>query len=424
MSKQDIKIVYVPVGRLRPAEYNPRKISDDALVQLKESISRFQMIDPVIVNSAPKRKDIVIGGHMRLRAAKELGCKSVPVVYVNIPSIEKEKELNLRLNRNTGEWDFSKLKAFDLELLLDIGFDDSDLTNIWDENLETEDDGFDIEKELAKITKPKTKLGDLYQLGAHRLICGDSTDPAVLKKLVGKDAVSMIYSDPVYNIGVDYNKGIGGKKSYGGTVNDKRTDTEYRAFLRTTLENALAVSKPDTHVYYWCDESYIWIIQELYRELGIENKRVCMWIKNGHNPTPGVAFNKCYEPCVYGVRGKPHLTKGIDNLNEVFNKELTTGNRLIDDILDLLNIWLVKRMAGQDYQHATAKPPTLHEKAIRRCTRPGDLILDSFGGSGSTLIAAEQLKRRSALVELEPIFCDLIVKRYEALTHTKAKKLN
>jgi DNA modification methylase len=424
MSKQDIKIVYVPVGTLRPAEYNPRKISDDALAQLKESISRFQMVDPVIVNSAPKRSGVVIGGHMRLRAAKELGHKTVPVVYVSIPNIEKEKELNLRLNRNTGEWDFSKLKAFDLKLLLGIGFDDSDLTNIWDENLDTEDDGFDVEKELAKITKPKTKLGDLFQLGTHRLICGDSTDPTVLRKLIGKDAVSMIYNDPVYNIGVDYNKGIGGKKSYGGMVNDKRTDTEYRTFLRTTLENALAISKPDTHVYYWCDESYIGLIQDLYRELGIENKRVCVWIKNGHNPTPGVAFNKCYEPCVYGVRGKPHLTKGIDNLNEVFNKELTTGNRLIDDILDLLNIWLVKRIAGQDYQHATAKPPTLHEKAIRRCTRPGDLILDSFGGSGSTLIAAEQLKRRSALVELEPIFCDLIVKRYEALTHRKAKKLN
>lgn len=149
-----------------------------------------------------------------------------------------------------------------------------------------------------------------------------------------------------------------------------------------------------------------------------------MWIKNGHNPTPGVAFNKCYEPCIYGTRGRPYLAKGIDSLNEVFNKELTTGNRLIDDILDLLNIWLVKRMAGQDYQHATAKPPTLHEKAIRRCTRPGDLILDSFGGAGSTLVAADQLKRRSVLVELEPVFCDLIIKRYENLTHTKAKKLN
>lgn len=419
-----IQIVEVPVDELRSANYNPRKISDEALAQLKESISRFQMVDPIIVNSAPKRRGIVIGGHQRLRAAKELGHKNVPVVYVNISSVEKEKELNLRLNRNTGEWDFSKLKSFDMGTLLDVGFDDDDLANIWDENLETEDDGFDIDKELAKITKPKTKLGDVYQLGIHRLICGDSTDPMVLKKLVGNSQVSMIYSDPVYNIGVDYDKGIGGKKSYGGEVNDKRSPNEYRTFLKKSIEAALSVAKEDVHVFYWNDESQIGLVQSLFEELGIINRRVCMWIKNGHNPTPGVAFNKCYEPCIYGTRGKPYLTKGIDNLNEVFNKELTTGNRLIDDILDLLNIWLVKRMAGQDYQHATAKPPTLHEKSIRRCTHPDDLILDSFGGSGSTLIAAEQLKRRSALVELEPVFCDLIVKRYEALTHTKAKKLN
>lgn len=421
---KDITIVEVPINELQQANYNPRKISDEALSQLKESIKRFQMVDPIIVNSALKRKNIVIGGHQRLRAAKELGHKTVPVVYVNIPNVEKEKELNLRLNRNTGEWDFSKLKSFDMSTLLNIGFDENDLSYIWDENLETDDDGFDVEKELAKITKPKTKLGDLYQLGAHRLICGDSTDPEVLKKLIGKDMVSMIYSDPVYNIGVDYNKGIGGKKSYGGEVNDKRSPNEYRSFLKKGMEAALSVTKDDVHIFYWNDESQIGLIQSLFDELGITNRRVCMWIKNGHNPTPGVAFNKCYEPCIYGTRGKPHLAKGMDSLNEVFNKELTTGNRLIDDILDLLNIWLVKRMAGQDYQHATAKPPTLHEKAIRRCTRPGDLILDSFGGSGSTLIAAEQLKRHSALVELEPVFCDLIVKRYENLTHTKAKKLN
>lgn len=411
------------VNDLLPYEANPRVISDKQMEDLKKSLRMFNLVELPAIDADNR----IIAGHQRLKALQLLG-RGEEQIEVRVPNrkltkAEFERYL-VTSNAVGGDWDFSKLKSFDLELLLDIGFDDEDIASIWDGNLETEDDGFDIEKELAKITKPKTKLGDLYQLGMHRLICGDSTNLAVLKKLVGKDAVLMIYSDPVYNIGVDYNKGIGGKKSYGGTVNDKRTDTEYKAFLRTTLENALAVSKPDTHVYYWCDESYIWLIQELYRELGIENKRVCMWIKNGHNPTPGVAFNKCYEPCVYGVRGKPHLTKGIDNLNEVFNKELTTGNRLIDDILDLLNIWLVKRMAGQDYHHATAKPPTLHEKAIRRCTRPGDLILDSFGGSGSTLIAAEQLKRRSALVELEPIFCDLIVKRYEALTHTKAKKLN
>ncbi len=423
MNKQDISIVYVPVGDLRPAPYNPRKISDEAFAHLKESIARFRMIDPVIVNSAPKRRGVVIGGHMRLRAAKELGLKTVPVVYVNLPSLEKEKELNLRLNHNTGEWDFSKLKLFDIDALLDTGFDAEDLAHIWDENLETEDDGFEVDKELFKIKKPKTKLGDLYQLGPHRLICGDSTEPSVLKRLVGKDRASMIYSDPVYNIGIDYDRGIGGKQAYGGAVNDKRSPAEYRAFLKKSLEAALAVAKDDAHVFYWNDESQIGLVQSLFEEIGIANRRVCMWIKNGQNPTPSVAFNKCYEPCIYGTRGKPYLAKGVDSLNEIFNKEITTGNRAIDDILDLLNIWLVKRMAGQDYQHATAKPPTLHEKAIRRCTRPGDLILDSFGGSGSTLVAAQQLKRRAFLVELEPAFCDLIIKRYEALSHEKARKL-
>jgi len=330
----------------------------------------------------------------------------------------------LTSNAVGGDWDFSKLKSFDIGLLLDIGFEESDLSHIWDENLETEDDGFEIEKELARIKRPRTKLGDVYQLGSHKLICGDSTDPAILKKLFGEERAAMIYSDPVYNIGVNYDSGIGQKQNYGGNVNDHRTDEEYRVFLKKTLENALAVAKDDVHVFYWCDESYVWMIQGLYRELGITNKRICLWIKNGQNPTPGVAFNKCLEPCIYGVRGKPYVTKGIDNLNEILNKEVTTGNRLTDDILDLLNIWLVKRLAGNEYTHATAKPPTLHEKAIRRCTRPGDIILDSFGGSGSTLIAAEQLKRRAYVVELEPIFCDLHIARYEKLTNTKARKIN
>lgn len=414
---EKIAIVYVAIELLKAATYNPRKILDDALRHLVESIRKFGFKDPVIVNSAPNRKNIVIGGHMRLLAAKALGYTEVPVVYVSLPNIKKEQELNLRLNRNTGQWDFEKLKAFDPGLLLNIGFDDADLSTIWDQTLEAEDDGFDVEKELKKIGKPKTKLGDLIELGPHKLICGDATDPVVLKKLFCNERTAMIYSDPVYNLkgAVDYSKGVGGRANYGGSVNDTRTDDEYKLFLKKSMEAALAVAKDAVHLFYWCDESYIWLLQTLYRELGIENKRVNLWIKNSQNPTPGVAFNKCYEPCVYGVRGKPYLTKGIDNLNEIFNKEVGTGNRLIDDILDMLNIWLVKRLAGSEYTHATAKNPLLHERAIRRCSKPGDIILDSFGGSGSTLVAAHQLKRRAYLVELEPQFCDLIIARYKKL---------
>lgn len=418
---KELNIVYVPVGDLKPAEYNPRKISKEALAQLKESISRFELVDPVIVNGAPKRKNIVIGGHMRLRAAKELGHKTVPVVYVQIPSLKKEQELNLRLNRNTGEWDFEKLKFFEMDFLSDVGFSDIDLSNVWTENLETENDEFDEEKELKQIKEPKTKVGDLIQLGGHRLICGSSTDPKVLARLFGEERAAMIYSDPPYNINIDYNGGIGGKQSYGGNVLDTRTDSEYKEFITKTMVAALSVAKPDTHVFYWCDQIYIGLMQEMYRELGIANKRVCLWLKNSQNPVPSVAFNKCYEPCVYGLRGKPYIAKSIQNLNEVLNKEITTGNNLIEETLDHLDVWLVKRLSGKDYEHATSKPPKLHEKAIRRCTKPGEIILDSFSGSGSTMIAAEQLKRRVYAVELEPAFCDLAIKRYEKLTGNKAK---
>jgi DNA modification methylase len=416
---KELNIVYVPISDLKPAEYNPRKISKEALEQLKESISRFELVDPIIVNAAPRRKNVVIGGHMRLRAAKENGLKNVPVVYVRIPNLKKEKELNLRLNKNTGEWDFEKLKFFEPDFLTDIGFDDTDLSSIWSENIEVEEDAWDEEKELKKITKPTTRVGDLIRLGKHRLICGSSTDPKVLARLFGEDRASMIYSDPPYNINIDYNAGIGGKQSYGGNVLDTRTDIEYKEFITQTLTAALSVTKKDTHVFYWCDQIYIGLIQDLYRTLGIANKRVCLWLKNSQNPVPGVAFNKCYEPCTYGVRGKPYITKSIQNLNEVMNKEITTGNNLIEETLDHLDVWMVKRLSGKEYEHATSKPPKLHEKAIRRCTRPGDIILDSFSGSGSTMIAAEQLKRRVYAVELEPAFCDLAIKRYEKLTGNK-----
>ena len=411
------------VNDLLPYQANPRKINDQQIEDLKRSIKKFNLAEIPAINTDGK----IVAGHQRIKALQLLG-RGEELIDIRLPNraLTKEEFERYLISSNAlgGSWDTELLKSFDIEMLMDIGMDENTLANIWDENLSTEDDEFQVEKELAKITKPKTKLGDIFALGSHRIACGDSTDPNVLEKLFGKDQASMIYSDPVYNLKIPYDKGIGGKQNYGGNVNDNRTDEEYKAFLKKSLENALTVVKPDTHVFYWCDESYIWLLQTIYRELGIENKRVCLWVKNGHNPTPNIAFNKCFEPCVYGVRNKPYLAKNIHNLNEVFNQEVTTGNRLIDDILDLFNIWLVKRLAGNDYLHATSKPPTLHEKAIRRCTRPGDIILDSFLGSGSTLISAEQLKRRCYGVELEPVFCDLIINRFERLANVKAKKLN
>lgn len=421
MSSKQIAIAHVAVASLRPAEYNPRTISKEAFAQLKESIARFEMVDPIIVNSASERMNVVIGGHMRLKAAKELGHATIPVVYVNVPELEREKELNLRLHKNTGEFDFELLAQLDFDLLLDVGFNKNELSERWSDIFKSEADAFDEEEELAKITVPTTQLGDLIELGPHRLICGDSTKPETLKRLFGEEKAAMIYSDPIYNIKIDYDKGISGKASYGGHVNDNMSDVEYRAFLKASMEAALAVTQEDAHVFYWSDQTYIGLIQSLYAELGITNKRVCIWLKNGQNPTPGVAFSKCYEPCTYGVRGKPYLNKKITKLNEVLNGDATTGNNLLSESLDHLDVWMMNRLPGKSYKHSTSKPPTLHGKAIRRCTKPGDIILDSFSGSGSTLIAGEQLKRRVYAVELEPVFCDLAIKRYEQLTGIKAK---
>jgi len=408
---------------LVPNIKNPRTISSKQIEALKRSLKKFDLVELPVIDT----NNQVIAGHQRLMVLKLLGREDekIPVRVPNRKLTQKEYDQYLiTSNAVTGDWDFEKLKAFDLDMLLDVSFDQIELSNFWDKELEVKDEDFDVEKELAKIKKPQTKLGDLILLGPHKLICGNSGDPEVLKKLLGNDRASIIYSDPPYNLKFDYNKGLGGKKNYGAEVKDDRTYAEYKEFLKKSIEAALSVTQENSHIFYWSDQIYIGLVQELYRELGISNKRVCLWIKNGHNPTPNSAFNKCYEPCTYGTRGKPYIAKNITNLNEVMNKEITTGNNLLEETLDNLDVWLVKRLSGKNYEHATSKPPKLHEKAIRRCTMPGDIILDSFSGSGSTLIAGEQLKRKVYAVELEPVFCDLAIRRWEKLTGKKVKVIH
>lgn len=410
------------VDSLIPYDANPRTLSDKQLSELKRSLTRFNLVEIPAIDTSNR----IIAGHQRLKVLQLLGRgnEEIDVRVPNRPLSEKEYEQYLLTsNAVTGDWDFEKLKAFDVGFLLDVGFDADELNSVWAEHLKVDEEDFDEEKELAKIKEPKTKLGDLIELGNHRLICGDCTELDVLECLLGDEKASMIYSDPPYNINLDYDKGIGGKQSYGGDVNDALSYEGYYSFLDSSLDCALGFTEMNAHIFYWCDQSYIGLVQQLFRDCFITNKRVCLWIKNGQNPTPGVAFNKCYEPCVYGVRGKPYLSGAFQTFNEVMNHGVGTGNELLE-AMDSLDVWAVKRLSGKDYEHPTSKPPELHEKAIRRCTKPGDIILDSFGGSGSTLIAAEGLKRRAFLVEREPIFCDVIIKRFEKLTGLKAKYLD
>ncbi len=414
MKKLHWNTIQKTVNELVPQKINPRTISDKQLSDLRRSLEKYNLVEIPAVDL----DGTILAGHQRIKVLKILG-RGDELIDCRVPNrklTEKEsKEYLIASNKLGGDFDYDLLKSFDFKTLEFAGFNQIELGELWDKEKEVIDDEFDEKKELKKIKKPTTKLGDIIYLGNHKIICGDSTKQETLDKLFGKERASLIYSDPIYNISIDYSGGIGGQADYGGDVNDTRTFEEYKKFLKDSMECALSVSNDDLHVFYWCDQVYIGIVQEIYRSLGINNKRVCLWLKNNQNPVPSVAFNKVYEPVVYGVRGKPFLAD-INNLNEVLNKELSTGNNLLDEIND---IWMAKRLSAKDYEHATSKPPQLHEKAIKRCTKPNDIILDSFLGSGSTLIAGEALGRRVYGCELEPQFCDLIVRRYEKLTGRK-----
>jgi DNA modification methylase len=410
------------VSDLVPNIQNPRVMSPVQTEALKKSLRKFDLVELPVVDLDNK----VIAGHQRLLALKLLGREN-DMIPVRMPTRKLTQneydQYLLSSNRIHGEWDWEKLaEHFEVDILLMSGFEQEDLAYLYD-NLEVEGDDWDADKELGRIKKTTVKTGDMYALGNHRIACGDSTDPAVVQRLMDGKRASAVLQDPPFNIGLSYDKGVGGKGNYGGTHDDAQTDDAYRSLLKAALENGLSVCEKDAHVFTYCDQKYIWLLQMLYTELGIANKRVCLWIKNNSTPTPQASFNKQYEPCVYGTIGKPYLSEKVLNLSEVMNKEIGTGNSTLEDILDMIDIWLVKRINGTDYQHPTEKPPVLHEKALRRCTKPNDIVLDCFSGSASLMVACEQLKRSAYMVEREPMFVQLAIRRYEKLSGKKARKL-
>jgi DNA modification methylase len=409
--------VKVNTADLKPADYNPRKLSAKERADLTASIEQFGRVEPIILNIG-SRENCVIGGHARIKIYLDLGITEVEAKIPNRELTEsEEKELNLRLNKNTGSWDLEKLGELDLDLLLNVGFGEEELHGIFDD-VDTVEDDFDLEKAIKETPIPKVKTGEIWELGQHKLLIGSSTDFEAVKLLMDKDIAEIIYCDPPYNIGLDY----GGK--YGGSYSakdDSKKEEVYEKFMSDSISTALKFAKPDSHFFYWCDATNIGLIQNLYKGNNIQNKRVCMWIKNNQNPTPKIAFNKVYEPCVYGVLGKPYLNSNFKNANEILNQEVSSGNQLHDEILEMFDLWIVKRDSAQEYKHPTQKPVTLNEKPIKRCSAPGQIIFSGFGGSGSDLIACEQLNRKWRGVEQDLIFATIIIDRWEKFTNQKAK---
>lgn len=403
------------VKDLLPWQENPRKISKQALGKLKEKITQNGFHSVIVIDT----NNTILSGNQRKVALMELGINTVDVMIPSRKLSDAERRrIGIESNINDGEWDFEKLKSFDLELLQFAGFDEKELVKFWDEEKDTKDDKFDVDKELKKIKTPQTKLGDLIVMGNHKLLCSSSTDISAVKKLFGDDRATAIYSDPPFNIGLSYDKGVGNKSNYGGSFDDHQSPEAYKEFIRQVLKSSLSISTKDSHVAFWCDEAWVWVFQTLYMEMGVKNRRLNIWIKNNSSPIPTVAFNKCAEYCVYGTKGSPYLSDLVKNLNEIQNKDCTTGNQLLEDIS---NIWATKRLPSNQMEHPTSKNPELHHKFIMRCTKPGDIIFDAFSGSASTMICAEQLDRKVYSLEIEPVFCDLAIRRYEKLTGRKAK---
>jgi hypothetical protein len=245
-----INIVYVSISELKGVKYNSRKWSKEQMENLKESIKRFGCADPIIVNGAHNRKNFLIGGHMRVKAAKELGFKELPVVYLNIPDKEKEKELNLRLNKNTGEFDLDLLKDFNSDFLAEIGFTSEDLDEIF--QIESTSEEFDLKKELDKmnIKEIKVKKGDRYEIDGSILMCGDSTIESDMLKLMTGVKADMVMTDPPYIL--DYLRGKTKQKDgvtvgFGAKKNRRYLETESLPdnFSDLWMANVAKVQKPD-----------------------------------------------------------------------------------------------------------------------------------------------------------------------------------
>lgn len=344
MNKLNWITVQRKVNDLVPQEVNPRQITDKQMKDLTKSLKKYNLVEIPAVDLDGK----ILAGHQRIKALQLLG-RGEEMIDVRIPNREltedEAKQYLIASNALGGDWDFSALKSFDLDLLLDVGFNEIELSKFWDKDVELKDDPIDIEKEVKKAQDTDIKAGDMFQLGRHRLLCGSSLELSNVQKLMGDVKADMVNDDVPFNIGLSYDKGVGNKQNYGGTINDSKSDDEYKIFIKTIMQNALSVVKKDAHIMFWGDERYVWLLQTLYKELGVDSKRLLVWIKNNSSPTPTVAFNKVTEFCAYGTVGSPYLSKEVNDLNEIQNHDMTTGNNLFEEIMDQLNIWMVK-----DYQ--------------------------------------------------------------------------
>lgn len=402
-----MKIRKIPITQINPAPYNPRvdlAPSDPEYRRLEKSMTTFGYVEPLVWN---ERDKTLISGHQRLKILIAQGKKEVEVSVVDLP-LKKEKALNIALNKITGRWDEEKLSDllselsqipdFDMDL---TGFEALEISELFDSYGDgEEEDDFDFDACVESIKKPITKPGDLIELGPHRVLCGDSSNPEHIKLLLGNSKVSLVHIDPPYN--VDYYGGnrprtkAKAKKScqWERIRSDNMDQADYEKWLRTIFTNILPYLAKGAPFYCWNGFRQFGYMNDMLSELKFHVAAVITWAKPNFSISYA-DYNQQTEFCLYGWRkdNGAHIWHGPTN-------ETT--------------LWEVKRDPVKDYIHPTQKPVALGRRAMRNSSQRGDLVLDMFLGSGSTLIAAESLERRCFGLEIDPRYCDAIVRRYIA----------
>jgi DNA modification methylase len=379
-----MQIKLAEISNIKPYENNPRKLSDQAIEKVAMSLKEYGFRQPIVVD-----KDMVIvAGHTRYRASKKLGLKQVPISVIDNLTEEQINAYRIADNRTAeeSEWDnellkmeIKELEAKDFKLDL-LGFNDEQLNNI----LFEEKQGLTDEDEVPEAPEePITKLGDIWKLGNHRVMCGDSTMLDHIDKLTENQKPDMIFTDPPYNVAFN---GRSGK--FDVIKNDNLEESEFNNFIDTILSN-LSILNINTY-YICCNWAFYSILQKK-----LKPKACIVWAKN-----------------VFG------LGKGYRHQHEFI---------LFDGFIDASiknesDLWKISK--DTKYKHPTQKPVELSSRAIKNSSKAKNIILDIFGGSGSTLIACEKLDRKARIMELDPKYCDVIIKRWENFTGKKAELEN
>ena len=425
MAKREI--VYKTLDQIIPYENNPRN-NENAVEAVANSIKEFGFNQPIAVD----KNGIIVVGHTRYKAAEKLGIKEVPVVVLDDLTDEQIKAYRIADNSTNelAEWNFEKLG-----LELDgIGLDMT-LFGIEPEEKEPEEDDFDVDIALENIDEPKTKRGDIYQLGEHRLMCGDATSELDTEQLGDGQIIDLFFTDPPYNVDIGVTdpeeaKIRHARKDGLKLQNDNMDDTEFYNFLLESFTNGARLLKEGGAYYIWYASREHTNFENALEKAQLTYKEQLIWVKNvfvfGRQD-----YQWQHEPCLYGWKqGAGHYfiedrTKAtiIESKQDFENMKKEDMKKLLEEIFQLPTTCIKEKRPTRSDLHPTMKPITLCAKLIANSTKPGEAVLDLFGGSGSTLMACEQIGRKCYMMELDPKYCDIIIQRWEDYTGKKAIKL-